>query len=182
MIGNVADNQLNLLMKKLQQVPGYIPEALAAAVPTVEVLLSHASTTSPVERKANDFAPRSYNVDDETQQRIDDNTVVGVEGTSIRVGLGTGSVHERPLVPLGSLPLKWRGAIAQKVNGYIRQRLALNTATAFLQGALAGGPVAAYGFNRRAREAGVKLRALKEAKSQLGVRTVGKGKKAVLTR
>lgn len=184
-IGPAADDQLSLFLRKLKEFNGaqFIPECLAATVPTVQVLLSHASTgESAVEPKANPYAPRAYNVDSETQERIDGNTIVGVDGNAIRVGTGEGSDHDRPLVPLGGLTQHWRAAIARRFNGIVRRKFAFNQAVGFLQGALAAGPVQAYGFGRRAREAGIKARALREAKASLGVKlTGGRGKKGVLS-
>lgn len=181
-IGSASDGQINTLIRRLSELPGFIPEALAAAVPTVQVLLSHASTSAAVDPKANPYAARSYKVDAETQERIDGNTLVGVDGNAIRVGTSeSGSAHDRPLVPIGSLPLKWRGAISQKINGGVRRKLRFDQATAFLQQQLGAGPVSAYGFNRVARQAGVKAQALREAKASLGVKVTGRGKKVTLS-
>lgn len=185
-VGKASDDKLNAFFKKLGEFHsshgGLVQQALAEVVPTVQVLLSHASTSSPVEPKRNAYAERPYKVDAETQDRIDANTIVGVDGNAIRVGTGEGSDHDRPLVPLGDkLEEKWRAAIAQKINGFVRRTLALEKATSFLQRALAKGPVQSYGFGRRAREAGIKARALREAKAKLGVKVTGKGKKAVLS-
>jgi hypothetical protein len=185
-IGKASDDRLSTFLKKLAEFNashgGLVQQAIAEAVPTVQVLLSHASTSSPVEPKASPYTPRAYKVDAETQERIDDNTIVGVDGTAIRVGVGDGDPHDRPLVPLGQkLEEKWRAAIAQKINGFVRRTLALEKAVGFLQGALAAGPVSAVGFGKRARAAGVSTRALKEARGKLGVKSIGKGKKAVLS-
>ena len=73
LIGRASDDMLSQFLGKLQRFNGtaFFQEALAEAVPTVRVLLSHASTTSPVAPKGNAYAARPYNVDPETQERMD---------------------------------------------------------------------------------------------------------------
>lgn len=179
---------MNFVLKKLQELPDAIPEMISAAVPTMQVLLSHASTSSPVDREANPVAARRYKIDNDLQNRIDSNTVVGVRGpggggsAAITVDTGSGNPHLRPLVPINHLPLKWRGAIYQVITGQIRRQLAFNKASAFLSDALAGGPVSAHGFNRTARAAGVSARGLRAAKEAMGVKTYKTGKGSVLSR
>lgn len=178
---------MNFVLKKLQELPDAIPQMIAAAVPTMQVLLSHASTSSPVEREANNAPKRRYNIPADLQERIDSNTVVGVVRArsgmaAIDVTTGGDNPHLRPLTPVDHLPLKWRGAIYQVITGQVRRTLAFNKASAFLSEQLAGGPVSAYGFNKVARQAGVSARALREAKSALGVGRYGRGKQAVLSK
>lgn len=121
-LGN-SDDLVNVLMQRLQALPGYVPQVLQEAVPTMEKLLSHASTSSAVVKGPSPYAKRHYDVDAETQARIDENTVVGVDGNSITVDLAGGSVHDRPLVPVGQLDPQWRLALFAKIRGGINRFL-----------------------------------------------------------
>lgn len=68
------------------------------------------------------WAGRRYSVSNQVQARIDANTKVEARHGFLEVTTG-GQVHLRPVVPIGSLPLKWRQAIAAKVKGAIRRGL-----------------------------------------------------------
>lgn len=68
------------------------------------------------------WAGRRYSVSNQVQARIDANTKVEARHGFLEVTTG-GHVHLRPVVPINSLPLKWRQAIAAKVKGAIRRGL-----------------------------------------------------------
>ena len=124
---------LAILMRKLATLPDYKTAFIAQAIPTVQKLLNHAEGT--IEPAGQPAAGRRYDTHKNTighdsligssflQDRINANTIVSVDNGTIRVDTGEDNPHLRPLVPIGALPLKWRGAIAAKVNGAIRRHL-----------------------------------------------------------
>lgn len=90
---------------------------MAEVVPTVAKLLREVEA-----RRGHGYPARRYEVDADTQARIEANTHVWSEGAAIHVST-IGEVHLRPLYPIGPLPIRYNRAIAARANGAIRRLL-----------------------------------------------------------
>lgn len=124
--------KLNTLIKNFSKLPNFAPEMVKEAIPTLEKLLAGSTTGNlrgkegpvrgTVEPRPVGWAGRRYVVDGDLLARIVANTRVETRGLGVRVTT-VGNDHLRPIVPVGELPLKWRGALSAKINGAIRRHL-----------------------------------------------------------
>lgn len=160
-------------MKRLSQLPGVTQGILQDALPTLRRLLFGQRDVRPV--RGLPYAARRFNVDWETRLRIEAGTRVEVRGHRLTVESGLRNPHDRVVVPVGSLPLVWHRALAQRVNGSVRKMLGVAEAISFLQRELGASPLPIAEVRARAKAKGIRLRDLMLARRGLGVVSFGVG-------
>lgn len=113
---------LREVMARLQRLPQAREQAAQVAAPAVRQLL-HLGAEGGIRRAAPPAGPRRFRLTAVEQARVDGATSVQPTAIGVRVGSTSTNPNVRPLVPVGTVPARWRRDIGMPLRDVVREIL-----------------------------------------------------------